>query len=212
MEYRSTEFSKIAPDYPDRHVNLRVPPVLEVREVLDAVGADASLEAKVFNILHNPKSFPDVRERIIAGLDSMLDSSHLTPPYAVVGFVPPYYPSSCTVDPGLREMVAKVVRHAEESYGIRIGMRNYYPYISDASFIAPRQGRAEAEVLMTNIAFADEVYDHDFALMRGLDCPAINVGPFGWDAHRKYERVERRYSFSVVPRMLESLIKLVGEG
>jgi len=211
MELRSTEFLKLAPDHPDKHEKLRVPPVLEVREVLDAVATDASSAAKVFNILHNPKSYPDVREKIIAALDNLLDSSHLTPPYAVVGFVPPYYPSSVTVDPVLRELVAKVVHHAEESYGIRIGMRNYYPYISDASFIAPRQGKAEADVLMNNLAFADEVYDHDFALMKGLDCPAINVGPFGWDAHRKYERVERRYSFSIVPRMLESLVKGLGE-
>jgi arginine utilization protein RocB len=129
----------------------------------------------------------------------------------VIGFLPPYYPSSCIVDPELREIVGRVVKHAEESYGISIGLRNYYPYISDASFIAPRQGKAEAERLMENLPFHDEVYDHDFALMKNLDCPAVNVGPFGWDAHRKYERVERRYSFSILPRMLESLIKLVGE-
>jgi arginine utilization protein RocB len=39
-------------------------------------------------------------------------------------------------------------------------------------------------------------------IIRALNCPVINIGPFGRDAHGLYERVHMPYSFAIVPELI----------
>jgi arginine utilization protein RocB len=47
----------------------------------------------------------------------------------------------------------------------------------------------------------------DYQAIRDLDVPIINIGPFGHDAHKKYERVDVGYSMYIVPNLTNLVIK-----
>jgi len=42
--------------------------------------------------------------------------------------------------------------------------------------------------------------------IRALNVPVINIGPYGFDAHRQYERVEIPYSMEIVPNLINEVI------
>ena len=42
--------------------------------------------------------------------------------------------------------------------------------------------------------------------IRALNCPVVNIGPFGNDAHGLYERVHMPYSFVTVPQIISETI------
>ncbi|WP_232622307.1 hypothetical protein, partial [Rhodococcus rhodochrous] len=47
--------------------------------------------------------------------------------------------------------------------------------------------------------------------IRDLNVPAINIGPYGYDAHKKYERMEIAFSTEIVPQLTDLVIrKLIG--
>jgi arginine utilization protein RocB len=43
--------------------------------------------------------------------------------------------------------------------------------------------------------------------IKALNCPVINIGPFGRDAHGLYERVYMPYSFETAPQIIFETIK-----
>jgi arginine utilization protein RocB len=48
--------------------------------------------------------------------------------------------------------------------------------------------------------------------MQKLQLPVVNIGPFGKDAHQFTERIEKEYSFKVVPTILyETILKLLSD-
>ena len=47
--------------------------------------------------------------------------------------------------------------------------------------------------------------------MQRLNLPVVNIGPFGKDAHKFTERLEKDYSFKVAPTLVyETIMKLLG--
>lgn len=42
--------------------------------------------------------------------------------------------------------------------------------------------------------------------IRDINVPAINIGPYGYDAHKKYERMELTFSTEVVPKITNEVI------
>ena len=42
----------------------------------------------------------------------------------------------------------------------------------------------------------------DAKIMSELNVPCANIGPYGFDAHKATERVEKEYSFKIVPKIL----------
>ncbi len=46
--------------------------------------------------------------------------------------------------------------------------------------------------------------------MQELNLPVVNIGPFGKDAHKFTERVEKNYSFVVAPKLVyDTIMKLL---
>jgi arginine utilization protein RocB len=134
-------------------------------------------------------------------------------PAVVAFFSPPYYPS---VQPRENELTLAVKSVLGES-SRHIQFRGYYPYISDLSYLRLDNG-IEADSLKKNMPLFG-MKDKKNALyylldsakwsdIRALDCPVVNVGPFGSDAHGLYERVYMPYSFETAPQIIfETIIR-----
>ncbi len=134
-------------------------------------------------------------------------------PVVIVYYSPPYYPhiyvkGETQIEKKLLTATSKVIKEVDSKYDIV--MKKFYPYISDLSYAAaPREENAVAS-LKNNMPGFGTKYKLPIEEMQKLNLPVVNIGPFGKDAHKFTERVEKDYSFNVVPKLVyETIIELL---
>ncbi|MFS0688486.1 M20/M25/M40 family metallo-hydrolase [Sporosarcina sp. 179-K 8C2 HS] len=97
----------------------------------------------------------------------------------------------------------------QPEYSYPIVAKNFFPHISDMSFVAMSDQMDDIEYMVENtpswgkklqVAYED-VYD--------LNIPVINIGPYGMDGHKKLERMEMTYSLEIVPNLTNHVIQEV---
>lgn len=105
----------------------------------------------------------------------------------------------------------EAVQTVQPHYKHPIVTRKFFPYISDMSFVALSDNEEEIEAVIRNNPAWGAKHFVEFEDIRALNIPVINIGPYGLDAHKKYERMEGKFSLEVVPNLtLEVVRKLIG--
>lgn len=103
----------------------------------------------------------------------------------------------------------EAVEEIQPEYPHPIVTRNFFPYISDMSFVALSD---DEEGLMAvsnnNPGWGKKMYV-EFQDIKDINVPVINIGPYGLDAHKKLERLEMTYSFDIVPNLTNLVIDKV---
>nr|WP_309495506.1 M20/M25/M40 family metallo-hydrolase [Mechercharimyces sp. CAU 1602] len=99
----------------------------------------------------------------------------------------------------------------QTSYPHPIQIRNFFPYISDMSFVSISDDPDGIHALEKNIPAWGVKLKMDVDAIRALDVPVVNVGPYGMDAHKQWERVEIPYSMEIVPEMSYRIIRYLLE-
>ncbi|MDP4160522.1 MAG: M20/M25/M40 family metallo-hydrolase [Bacillota bacterium] len=85
--------------------------------------------------------------------------------------------------------------------------RNFFPYISDMSFVALSDDEAGIQaVSLNNPAWGTKHYV-EYQDIRDINVPVICIGPYGLDAHKKHERTEIAYSCEIVPNLINEVIR-----
>jgi arginine utilization protein RocB len=154
----------------------------------------------------------DSRELGCLLVAELANVAKLNRPAIVTFFSPPYYPSVLPQANELTHAVASVIGEFDDE----IQFRGFFPYISDLSYL--RLDRTDdSESLkkfmpLFDVARSDgtKAYVLDSTKLKeiqALNCPVINIGPFGRDAHGLYERVYMPYSFETVPEIIFQTIK-----
>ncbi|AXF55617.1 M20/M25/M40 family metallo-hydrolase [Salicibibacter kimchii] len=111
----------------------------------------------------------------------------------------------------LIEALARAVEYVQPEYEHPIAVRNFFPYISDASFVALSDDDAGIEAIQNNNPGWSTKHYVEYQDIRDINVPVINIGPYGMDAHKRLERVEMTYSFEVVPNLTNRVIQEVLE-
>lgn len=133
-------------------------------------------------------------------------------PAIITFFSPPYYPSVLPQENELSEAVASVIKEFDDE----IQFRAFFPYISDLSYIrldhadSAKSLKQYMPLLNLKLKNGVNIYSLDSHILneiKELNCPVINIGPFGKDAHGLYERVYMPYSFETVPQIIFQTIK-----
>lgn len=134
-------------------------------------------------------------------------------PAAVVGFGSLYYPSA-TLGRGPRaEALLAAVESASEAVrretGERVGLRPFFPGVSDMSFLGLCDDPAGLEVVTANTpAWGSRLtFDYGGAALCAL--PVVNAGPWGRDYHQRTERVHAPYAFGTLPRLVWHIARSV---
>src|SRR5690606_29128292 len=134
-------------------------------------------------------------------------------PVVIAYYSPPYYPhiyvkGESLLEKKLLNVVNEVIEETETDYDIK--MKKFYPYISDLSYAAaPREENAIGS-LKNNMPGFGTKYNLPIEEMQKLNLPVVNIGPFGKDAHKFTERLEKDYSFNVAPKLVyETIVKLL---
>ncbi|MBL8100220.1 MAG: M20/M25/M40 family metallo-hydrolase [Anaerolineales bacterium] len=136
----------------------------------------------------------------------------LNGPAIVTFFSPPYYPSVLPQENELTQAAASVISEFDDE----LQFRGFFPYISDLSYMRLDNADASESLKKFMPLFDFEKNDETKVYLldsnklneiQALNCPVINIGPFGRDAHGLYERVYMPYSFETVPQIIFQTIK-----
>lgn len=101
------------------------------------------------------------------------------------------------------------VETVQPHYEAPIVTRNFFPYISDMSFVALSDDEEGLKAVTdNNPSWGRKHYIH-FADIQKINVPVINIGPYGFDAHKRLERMEMTYSLEVVPTLTKRVIEHV---
>jgi arginine utilization protein RocB len=154
----------------------------------------------------------DSRELSCLLVAELANMAKLNKPAIVTFFSPPYYPSVLPQENVLTRAVASVINRFDDE----IQFRGFFPYISDLSYLrldhADDSESLKKFMPLFDVAKSDDTkaYVLDSTKLKeiqALNCPVINIGPFGRDAHGLYERVYMPYSFETVPEIIYQSIK-----
>ncbi|OYD07731.1 M20/M25/M40 family metallo-hydrolase [Paludifilum halophilum] len=103
--------------------------------------------------------------------------------------------------------VNRAVKEVQPHYSRPIQVRNFFPYISDMSFVAISDDPEGISALQKNMPAWGTKHRMDVEAIQSLDIPVVNIGPYGMDAHKQWERVEVPYSMQVVPNLNFQVIR-----
>jgi arginine utilization protein RocB len=107
----------------------------------------------------------------------------------------------------LIEALDDAVEEMQPHYPNPIVTRNFFPYISDMSFVALSDDEEGITAVSKNNPGWGTKHYVDYQDIRDLNVPVINIGPYGIDAHKKLERMEMTYSLEVVPNLTNTVIQ-----
>lgn len=145
--------------------------------------------------------------RLVEAVHSMWSDKD---PVVIAYLSPPYYPHNhvkgdSELEEKLLNVVREVIDKTESEYEIRI--KKFYPYISDLSYVSAPKDENAIDSLKNNMPGFGIKYSLPIEDMQTLNLPVVNIGPFGKDAHKFTERLEKHYSFHVAPRLIHDTIR-----
>lgn len=109
-------------------------------------------------------------------------------------------------DQNLITALEKAVETIQPNYPYPIVTRNFFPYISDMSFVALSDDEEGISAVSNNNPGWGTKHFVNYQEIRDINVPVINIGPYGYDAHKKYERMEMTYSLEIVPNLTNQVI------
>ncbi|HEX6123432.1 MAG TPA: M20/M25/M40 family metallo-hydrolase [Ktedonobacterales bacterium] len=202
----------------------RMGTVLTYRELRAAAvvrAGEATVAAALAEEMAQLSADLDARARCLRLARRLWSESGLRGPAVVVYFSPPYYPHVAATPCALHAAVAGVAAAHPE---LDLLVREFYPYISDMSYLRLDAG-TDLGALTANMPTWRAADDDDdgapaqpgayalpLAEIERLGMPVVNLGPYGAGAHQRGERLLMSYSFGTLPRLITETVERLGEG
>ncbi len=158
----------------------------------------------------------DKRERSLYGVRRLWAISGKRGPAVVLYYAPPYYPHAEAVPGALHDAVLAVAQAHPEA---QLKLREYYPYLSDMSYLRLDAG-VDLLALKANMPVWYEQgsdimkrpgsYYLPLEAIQQLNIPVVNFGPYGRGVHQRDEGLATSYSFGLLPQLLyETVLRLL---
>ena len=152
-----------------------------------------------------PQSKMDIRQQAFAGVTRAMMMTGWSRPTVIVSVLPPFYPAyAMAVDSQVAQLFSLVRTFAREWKGaFSLRQRQFYPYISDMSFVRmPRSSKLRP--LLGEMPLLDPSELPPVASQ--VSIPVVNLGPWGKGAHTVQERVHLGFLTEELPRMYLALL------
>lgn len=158
----------------------------------------------------------DLREKGLRLVEKVLELAKASGPMVVVGMLPPFLPQRTSLgdskrEVSLRKALERMKVFARNQFNIRFRDVVFFAGLCDLSYVGSEMDEEELEAIAANTPGWDHLYSVPLEAMRTLDCPVVNVGPEGRDAHKMTERLEINYSIKVLPHLLRELVRGYGK-
>jgi arginine utilization protein RocB len=192
------------------HRNKRVMTYAELKETARENYGPEEFEAHMRDFTRSIES-PDLRDRCVKILEEALRLSGLDGPLVITALFPPYLPSISTLgerdaDKAVVSAAKRTAGFAKDNYDIDVQFVEFYAGLCDLSYIGFRGGMDDIDALRENMPGVDIIYSIPLENMMDMNIPVINIGPIGFDAHQRTERLELEYSLKILPKLLEKFI------
>lgn len=186
------------------------------RETAGSLGAEAVTAALAEEWDRWPATL-DKRERSLHLVRRLWQLSGRRGPAVVLYYSPPYYPAIAASPSPLHAAVEQVIA-AHPDLGLVI--EEFFPYLSDMSYLR-LDPDVEVAALTANMPVWSEpdsppwpgAYSLPFAAIRALDLPVVDLGPYGFGAHQRGERLLMSRSYGWLPQLVNEVIaRLADQG
>ncbi|WP_077621654.1 M20/M25/M40 family metallo-hydrolase [Sediminibacillus massiliensis] len=207
FEEKVAKFAKVAPDFIKPEFSVKVYTYKTLYEKAVArLGKDEVERRQNLLINHREdKGDRDFSTLLVQELAAMCKEDC---PMIVLFYSPPFYPSvSSQDDEYIMNVVKTIKKHAEQRYHIDLQATEYFPGLSDLSYIGPASSGNNLTSLTENMPLQNKGFELPEDVMEQITMPILNVGPLGRDPHQWTERLELNYSFEYLPEILVQTIK-----
>lgn len=158
--------------------------------------SDPALDLRMFNIRVVEEAWKWIPDKSPAMI--LFFSSIYSPPVDVSG--------KDEKEARLLAALDEAVNTIQPQYEHPIKVKHFFPFISDMSFVALNDDEEAIGTVINNHPAWGTKHIVHYDQIRALNVPVINIGPYGFDAHRQYERVEIPYSMEIVPNLINEVI------
>ena len=117
-----------------------------------------------------------------------------------------HYSGTTEKEAALDQALLRAIDDIQSGYPYPIKVRDFYPYISDMSFVSLSDDDQGIQAFCSNFPCWENTMFVDYEGIRQLNLPVINVGPYGHDPHLKFERAEIEYTTEIVPNLINGII------
>lgn len=111
----------------------------------------------------------------------------------------------------LLDALDRAIEAVQPEYEHPIVAKNFFPHISDMSFVAMSDDMSEIDDMIRNTPSWGKKLFVEYQDVADLNIPVINIGPYGMDGHKRLERMEMTYSLEMVPSLTNRVIRQVLE-
>lgn len=157
------------------------------------------------------------KEELQKGVDKREIPMHLTEllmklsnrkdPAIVLFFAAPYCPhntlkSEVPQEKELYERLAALLKEFDPQNTQQYKILQFFPSLSDSSYLKIDDSEESLKLLIHNFPEFETLYPVPVDKIKALNIPSVNFGCYGKDAHKWSERVNKTYSFEVLPRLI----------
>ena len=145
----------------------------------------------------------DQREIPIELIRFLLEKAQIYHPVVVLYYGTPYCPHNTLpqLDDAMATL-ADILVEMETEYDITYRMDQFFPSLSDSSYLCIDDSMESIEMLKRNFPQMEQIYPLPLEQMKALHIKAVDFGVYGKDAHKWTERLHVPYSFEVLPQLL----------
>lgn len=152
----------------------------------------------------------ELRELCFKIVDRLRELDQAVTPCIIVFYAPPYCPHNYLTGESQRDQVIlQTIKEVTANTSMRtndtFSVKKFFPYLSDSSYLSLHDTDEEIDYLVDNFPEWNKIYPVPIKDIRKLNIPSINVGVYGFDAHRWTERVYKPYSFETVPKLIRDM-------
>jgi arginine utilization protein RocB len=153
----------------------------------------------------------DIREYSLRAVEELWRRAGDAEPVLILFYSSPYIPRVVLNEEEetgrrLMEAVRKAVDDIRPFTPHPLEVRKFFPYISDMSFVALSDDEEDLEAFRRNMPAWETKHRVNTEAIRRLNVPVVNIGPYGKDAHKKWERVEITWSMETAPNLTIQVI------
>ncbi len=157
----------------------------------------------------------DKRERSLHLVRRLWQLSGRRGPAVVLYYSPPYYPAVPAAPSPLHVAVERMIAAHPD---LDLVIEEFFPYLSDMSYLRLEPGIDVAALTANMPVWRDAdtpprpgAYTLPLAAIRALDLPVIDLGPYGFGAHQRGERLLMSRSYGWLPALVHEVIVRLGE-
>lgn len=149
----------------------------------------------------------DQREIPVTIIKEMLKALKINDPSIVLYFAPPYCPhntlkNEVKEEKAIKDQLTQIVKDFGKKKGLDYKVLQFFPSLSDSSYIKIDDSDESINALKNNFPMMNKFYDLPIETIKSLNIPALDFGVYGKDAHKWMERVNKPYSFEILPELI----------